>query len=62
MRKKKQRAEYKTESDFILLVEEKFDVLNGLLCEGIINQLSLLDLRSNGDEVDKHACDMLIII
>ena len=62
LRKKSLKAEHKAESDFISSVDERFNVLNGLLCEGIIDQQALLDLREAGDEADRHSCDMPIVI
>jgi hypothetical protein len=61
LKKKKQKAESKAESDFTLLVENRFNVLNTLLCEGEIDQATQLEVQRKGDEVDQMACSMLII-
>lgn len=65
LRKKKQKAEEDAQDAFVRLAEERFNVFNVLVAEGVLSQAMLVELRclarAEQNAVDEQALDLLII-
>ena len=63
-KRKMKKAKQCEELEYLQQVEERFQALNALLCEGSLTQEILVQLRREADAqqnaVDKQACDLPI--
>ena len=63
-KRKIKKVNQQEEDAFVQQVEERFEALNCLVCEGSITQEMLVQIRSNAvvelNEIDMQACDLLI--
>ena len=64
-KRRNKKSKQQEEADFVQRVEMRFDELNGLLCEGIIDQEMLLQLRNQAvkefNDIDKQASELLLL-
>ena len=64
-KRKIKKVNQQEEDALVQQVEERFEALNCLVCEGSITQEMLVQIRSNAvvelNEIDMQACDLLII-